>query len=438
MEQRKLQFSRHNIIRKIRDSEEYIIVNALAGQADILPAETAEKILAGETPQKKELIEKNYLVDPEEEKTQFTEAYLGFTESRNSSEVQIFFVPWYSCNFSCSYCYQSGYDNRKSPLSNEVIDAFFNYIENKFKDRPYYITIFGGEPLLPGSHYMEKLAYFLQKAGKTGIAVVSNGYELDSYLPLLKQANIREIQITLDGTAEIHNSRRPLAGGQGTFQRISDNIDLLLAENLPVNLRVVVDRQNIDNLPDLAGYAVKKGWTKNSAFKTQLGRNYELHYCQEENSRLFSRLEMYDYIYELIKKHPVIMDFHRPAYSVSRFLFDNGELPDPLFDSCPGCKTEWAFDYTGRIYSCTATVGKKGEELGTFYPETSEDTVKIEQWQDRDVLSIEKCRTCPAALICGGGCAAVAENQHGSITREDCRPAADLLSAGIALYFGEE
>ena len=71
----------------------------------------------------------------------------------------------------------------------------------------------------------------------------------------------------------------------------------------------------------------------------------------------------------LIRQHPAILQFHKPAYSVSKFLFENGELPDPLFDSCPGCKTEWAFDYTGRIYSCTATVGKPGEELGTFYPE---------------------------------------------------------------------
>ena len=82
---------------------------------------------------------------------------------------------------------------------------------------------------------------------------------------------------------------------------------------------------------------------------------------------------LYEKLYELIGKAPHIVEFYKPAYSISKFLAENGELPDPLFDSCPACKTEWAFDYTGHIYPCTATVGKADESLGTFYPEVSSD-----------------------------------------------------------------
>jgi uncharacterized protein len=136
----------------------------------------------------------------------------------------------------------------------------------------------------------------------------------------------------------------------------------------------------------------------------------------------------------MIKEHPHIMEFHRPAYSVSKFLFDNGTLPDPLFDSCPGCKTEWAFDYTGKIYSCTATVGKPGEELGTFYPVISTDKEKINQWQQRDVLSIDACMKCNLRLACGGGCASVAYNHEKKLHAPDCRPVSELLELGISLY----
>ena len=38
----------------------------------------------------------------------------------------------------------------------------------------------------------------------------------------------REIQVTLDGPEEIHNKRRPLKGGQGTFDRIVAGIDAAL------------------------------------------------------------------------------------------------------------------------------------------------------------------------------------------------------------------
>src|SRR5512133_3461369 len=102
-----------------------------------------------------------------------------------------------------------------------------------------------------------------------------------------------------------------------------------------------------------------------------------------------------------------MMEFHKRTFSVSKFLFENDELPDPLFDSCPGCKTEWAFDYTGKIYSCTATVGKPGEELGTFFPTVSLDKQKASCWQQRDVLSIKACSNCNLRLACGGGCASV-------------------------------
>jgi uncharacterized protein len=140
----------------------------------------------------------------------------------------------------------------------------------------------------------------------------------------------------------------------------------------------------------------------------------------------------------MLKIHPEIMEFHRPAFSISKFLFDEGELPDPLFDSCPGTKTEWAFDYTGKIYSCTATVGKAGEELGTFYPELELDSDQIEEWESRDVLAIPECKTCNLRLACGGGCASVARNQYGELHKPDCRPVEELISLGIAHYFKKE
>ena len=69
---------------------------------------------------------------------------------------------------------------------------------------------------------------------------------------------------------------------------------------------MVVDKENIDNLPDLAQFAIEKGWTKSPYFKTQIGRNYELHHCQSAPEKLFDRISLYENIYELTKKHPHI------------------------------------------------------------------------------------------------------------------------------------
>ncbi|MCE1200282.1 MAG: SPASM domain-containing protein, partial [Marinilabiliales bacterium] len=150
------------------------------------------------------------------------------------------------------------------------------------------------------------------------------------------------------------------------------------------------------------------------------------------------RVTLYRKIYELIQQHPHIEAFYKPSYSISKYLAEHGELPDPLFDACPACKTEWAFDYTGHIYSCTATVGKREESLGTFYPEIHLKEEAIGEWSQRDVTTIPACAECTLQLACGGGCGSVAKNRTGSVLTPDCRPVKELLEIGFKAYFDAE
>jgi len=438
-----MRYSRYNIFSKIRDSENFFIVNLLTGNADILTKEDAGKIEAirkGETVTDKvfesELTEKGYLTEESDEVRLYRSRYLDFIDSREKDEIQIFFVTNYSCNFACTYCYQDQYSNPHLELSNQIIDAFFSYIQIEFAGRKKYITIFGGEPLLGSPKQKELISYILRKAAESNLEVsfVTNGYSLEEYADIFKTANIREVQVTLDGTEDVHNNRRFLKGGEGTFNKIIRGIDACLENHIDINLRMVADRENMDNLPDLAQFAIDKGWTKSPYFKTQIGRNYELHHCQSTPDMLFDRVSLYENIYEFTKKHPHILEFYKPAYSVAKFLSESGELPDPLFDACPACKTEWAFDYTGQIYSCTATVGKSDESLGSFYPDVTQRTELIEQWERRDVTSIPECKECSVQLACGGGCGSVAKNRTGKICSTDCRPVKELLELGFAAY----
>jgi len=439
-----MQYSRYNIFSKIRDSENYFIVNLLSGNADILDSCDAEKIEVirnGEDINNKkflsELTEKGYITDESDEKREYRRKYLDFIDSREKDEIQIFFVTNYSCNFACTYCYQDQYNNPVKALNNEIVDAFFSYINKEFVSRKKYITIFGGEPLLTSPRQKDLINYIISKSVESDLSLcfVTNGYHLEEYIPILKKGKIREVQVTLDGTESMHNNRRFLKGGGGTFEKIIIGIDACLKDNIDVNLRTVIDKENIDNLSDLARFAIEKGWTKSVHFKTQIGRNYELHHCQSTQDKLFDRISLYESIYELTKNHPHILQFYKPAYSITKFLSENGELPDPLFDSCPACKTEWAFDYTGKIYSCTATVGKADESLGTFYPDITRKEDIIEQWETRDVTSIPECKECPDQLACGGGCGSVAKNRTGNICSSDCRPVKELMELGFSAYF---
>jgi len=438
-----MRYSRYNIFSKIRDSENFFITNLLTGNADILNADDVKRLEAikngnsGSDPEfAGELAEKGYLIEETYEAKLYRSRYLDFIDSRDRDEIQIFFVTNYSCNFACTYCYQDQYNNPHLELNNEIIDAFFSYVLKEFAGRKKYITIFGGEPLLPGKKQKDLISYILKKSLESDLEIsfVTNGYSLDEYTDILKKGKIREVQVTLDGTEDMHNSRRFLKGGDGTFNRIVNGIDACLENGIDINLRMVADKENIENLPDLSQFAIDKGWTKSPYFKTQIGRNYELHHCQSAPDKLFDRVSLFEKIYELTKEHPQIVEFYKPAYSVAKFLSENGELPDPLFDACPACKTEWAFDYTGQIYSCTATVGKADESLGSFYPEITRRDSIIEEWERRDVTSIPECKDCSVQLACGGGCGSVAKNRTGKICSTDCRPVKELLELGFAAY----
>jgi len=441
-----MKYSKHNIFSRIKDSENYFIVNVLSGNADILNKEDAGKLkllIEGGNPDDRaftdELTEKGYLSDESEEEKLYRSKYLDFIDNREDEEIQIFFVTNYSCNFACSYCYQDQYSYTSQALTKEIVDAFFGYVDKEFALRRKYITIFGGEPLLGNPAQKELIAYLVEKSSNAGLPLcfVTNGYNLEEYIPVLQKGLIREVQVTLDGTAKVHDTRRSLKGGGKTFEKIANGIDACLENGININLRMVADKENIDDLPNLARYAIESGWTGSGLFKTQIGRNYELHHCQSAPEKLFDRLSLYEKIYELVKIHPHILEFHKPAWSLSKFLSENGTLPDPLFDSCPACKTEWAFDYTGSIYSCTATVGKSDELLGTFYPHVTRKEELIEKWETRDVTSIPECRNCPVQLACGGGCGSVAKNKSGIVNAPDCRPVKELMELGFSVYLNQ-
>ena len=222
-----MRLSKYNIFSRIKNSDNYYLINILAGNADILNANLADEYIniskGGETKDAvfyNDLIEKKYLISEVEEQRIYKSKYLYFIDNREDDEVQLFFVPNYTCNFQCSYCYQDEYENSTKITRLEVIDAFFNYVDSEFINRKKYITIFGGEPLLDSPVQKDIVSYLLINAKKRNIdiCIVTNGYNLVSYLEVFKNGNLREIQVTLDGKAEIHDKRRFLKGGKATFK----------------------------------------------------------------------------------------------------------------------------------------------------------------------------------------------------------------------------
>lgn len=428
------------------------------------------------------MIERGYLFNSiEDEKTVIRDKFIEFQEEYDRTATQLIFSTSFVCNFSCVYCFQESYKETSKILTPAIVDAFFDYINRRFAVEPVrpYITLFGGEPLLGAQRYRKSLLYMLEKAKEYNysICIVTNGYELSTYLADFKRigVSIKEIQVSLDGSPEMQNKRRPTAGGKPTFEKVSQSITDALSDGYRINLRMIVDRDNLTSLVDLANHAKATGWMSypQSKFETTIGRNYELHTCQPK-ANLFDRTTLWQEFVKVAKQYPILAEFHRPQFHGMRYLKENGSLPMPIFDGCPAGKKEWAFDLNGNIYGCTASVGVEKFRLGNIFDDTfitketitkaqyscedsidqpytssfrtellqpvsdknqlPEPALQAIEWSRRDVLSIDECSKCPVSLSCGGGCGVISANQTGKILAPDCRPVRDLVALGADFY----
>lgn len=446
-----MRLSRTTLIAPIPGRREALLVQPLTGQAALVGDAEVRALEAlarggGLPPSLPEatLREAGFVVDTEEEDRALrARAWSGFAAETERTPTQLVVVPTFGCNLRCAYCYQEPFEpEARGLVAAEVVEALFAWVDRfhgSESPRPY-LTLFGGEPLVDTAAHRDRVDRYLAGARARGlrVAVVTNGYDLEAFVPALAAAAVKEVQVTIDGPRAVHDVRRPHASGTGTFDRIVRGVEALVAAEVPVNLRVVADRENLPALPALARLAEEKGWLDlpEARFKTQLGRNYELFGCASRQARdaLLDRVELWAEWARLAEAHPVLRRFHRPRFHGVRHLAEHGELPAPCLDACPAGKKEWAFAPDGGVYGCTATVGNPRYRLGSFHPAARLELPALVRWQGRSTETIPECRACAAAPICGGGCAALADAQGKGIGGPDCRPVRELLGLGAAYY----
>src|SRR5256714_2834329 len=93
----------------------------------------------------------------------------------------------------------------------------------------FILTFFGGEPLLnlPVMYDLAERTWRATQARGISMVVnvITNGLLLSpEVVDHLEPYGLSGIKITLDGDRDTHNRMRPLRGGQGTFDRIIENI----------------------------------------------------------------------------------------------------------------------------------------------------------------------------------------------------------------------
>lgn len=172
-------------------------------------------------------------------------------------------APTLDCNFRCDYCFE---EHLRVTMSKTVQQALVAWVQEKAATiGALQVCWFGGEPMLPTAFpVVEELSEaFLDLAQSRRInyraEIVTNGYFLNrAKVERLKSLGVEQIQITLDGPPVLHDRRRILLGGQGTFWRIMDNMKEIVGM-LPIQLRINVDRRNAGGTIDLLELLQREG-----------------------------------------------------------------------------------------------------------------------------------------------------------------------------------
>lgn len=399
---------------------------------------------------------RGYLTDMNVEKEQeFFHKMVGRIHERNLKGAPGYIImPTYNCNLRCAYCFQDHmrsnplYGHLLRPMSLEMVDRIFEGIRNielmhgleeNGSPRKRGIGFFGGEPLLAASR--STIQYIMEKTWKMGPAVfwgISNATELDAYEDLLGPDKIMRLQVTLDGIPSEHDKRRVYADGSGSWDRIARNITMALEHGVKISVRMNLDRNNINQLPELATIFSAQGWDRSPHFSAYTAPIHAVN-DNVDRATTMDSWQLDQKLKEMQKEFPVLARIIGPDDMIkdrARGLFDKPEtfIPELKESFCSAHHKMYIFDAFADIYACWERTGDSNIRVGRIKEdgtlEMKEETLNL--WRSRTVSTNPVCSQCRYALYCGGGCAVLAEGKTGKYHMNFCDGYASRFRANVA------
>lgn len=313
-------------------------------------------------------------------------------------QLTLTLAPTMGCNFNCTYCIEPEAFRRDATIMPAVVqDAIIALAEDEIAAaglQSLTTAWFGGEPLLAVDVIEALSARLIALCDRNQIRynanITTNGYGLDARaIRVLETCHIRVLKISLDGPVEVHDQRRVLCGGQGTFQRILDNI-VAASQTLRVAIRVNVDAFNERKLTHLldaleaAGLSGKVGVYSAIVEKNQA---IEGRYTAFSDRDSFARA---DHV------------FHVEA--VVRRLAPSA--PPPILGNFCSADVERSYMIGpgGELYACWADFGNPLKRIGSVLPFRRTNEAYRREYTDFDPTRHSKCSPCTVMPLCLGGC----------------------------------
>ena len=307
--------------------------------------------------------------------------------------MEFVIAPTLNCNFACPYCFEKSRNNNMcQEVQNQVVYFYKRLVKhNAFKK--VKIAWYGGEPLLcfdVVKAVTERLIEINQKHNiNAEIVMTTNGYLLDRNIVAgLEELGFKYIQITIDGPKHVHDTRRVLRSGKGTFETIINNIQLLRGSSVEISVRINIDKENAEYYKELSKY---------------------LYGLNMPNLRCYPALVEFTPNQESCRKCKCMTakEFGDFANNEAReYYFDRGgaSLQNVTYNCGAEHFYSFVIDDLGYVYKCWNSVGYTDQALFHLSDVEAVNPIIASKYLARDPFSEVECRDCAYLPICGGGC----------------------------------
>ena len=349
--------------------------------------------------------------------------YFHYKTKFSNETLYLTIAPTLDCNFACPYCYEN---RRKGKMSQEVQEAVIEFIEDTISKgtRKLDISWYGGEPLLYPEiveSMSRKINAIAQEASCTvSMHMVTNGYLLtDKLIEMLDEVGVTRIQITLDGSREYHDVRRPLRNGDGTFDKIMENLKLFADSPIEVMVRMNVDNQNQKDFMVLKKMILA---LDNPNVKLYTSPVEDINKDTVNHVSDFMTTEEFD-------------NFTLKACEDGGLSEEDFSVMDDRFCFCTA-ETEncYVVDDRGDVYKCWDEVGRLEHRCFNMLDPESTNYMVISKYLAWDPFENDKCSNCVYLPLCFGGC----KFQRTNLNKSVCGFNEDVLKSYLETAFFRE
>ncbi len=368
-------------------------------------------------------------------------------------------MPTYQCNLRCPYCFQDHMRTKPEfghllrTITPEMVNRILAALPTIERDHDIEegeeftrrLGFYGGEPFLAENRQIiEYIMERMRGLGPTSFWAVSNATQLEAYEDLLGPEGIASIQVTIDGPPDEHDKRRIHADGSGSFARIARNIDMCLDRGTQVQIRMNIDRNNIQHLPRVAEEFVSRGWDKRRGLVVYTARIVPANEQTSMKSTFTTTWELDEALDELRELHPIMRVIGRPDDGMeyrARMLFESRKQGMSQFKTsfCGAHTGMYIFDPFGDIYACWELTGDERVRIGRVLDdgEVEMNQGLTKMWRSRTPATNPTCRKCRYAFHCGGGCAVLAERHKGKFYTNYCDGFGDRFRHSVAQAYSD-